>query len=139
MSEATTVETPVAAPKAAAPAKVSKAKAPAAKKGGKRPIIRGELTDDGRRKTLRNPQILVLEALNKAKNNTLTRAQLVDKCPGVGLTEHLGSIGGTKNKYTVSLIEHKFVKQEQHDINNKDTMVYTITATGKKALEKVNS
>lgn len=131
------IETPVVEAPVTVVAPKTKAKPKATTKPAKdRPIIRGEKTEDGRRKTLRNPQIELLTALSKSKTGSLNRKQLAEKCPGVGLSEHLGSIYGEPNKYTVSLIEHKYVKQEQHDVDGKDVMIYTITASGKKALEK---
>ena len=98
-----------------------------------------EFTEDGRRKTLRAPQLKLLAALKKAPNHTLVRSALVEKCPGVGLTEHLGSSkpDAAKNKYTVSLIEQKFVKASVSE--EESGILYTATAAGLKALEKATA
>lgn len=96
-----------------------------------------EFTADGRRKTLRNPQVELLTAVGEAKGGTMTRKDLADKCPGVGLSEHLGTLDGTKNKYTVGLVEQGLVKQKVEDVEGKDVVTLTITAAGRKALEKL--
>jgi hypothetical protein len=93
-----------------------------------------QFTEDGRRLTLRNPQVLILEALKKA-GGKMTRKALAEKCPGVGFTEHLGATkpDAPKNKFTVSLLEQKFVKASTSE---DEGLSYEITAAGRKALEK---
>lgn len=134
-------EAPVVAPiSATKPKKAAKKPAKKATPAKKEPSSKVEFDAKGRRLTLRNPQVLILTALAASKKGPiggqLTRAEILTKCPGVGMSEHLGTLGDSTNQWTVSLLEQKFVKQEQHDINGKDVVLYTITATGRKALEK---
>lgn len=90
---------------------------------------------------LRAPQIRILKALKGGK--TLTRAQIASKAPVDVATcvEYLGSPDPAireKNdkKHFPSLVSLGLVRQEQHDIDNRDVMMYSITAKGTKALEK---
>lgn len=127
--------TPVAETPAPAAPKVPKVPKPKAKAAAKAKPAPAKKTDGTieRRSELRNPQIKLLVALRNGK--PLTRSKLMEKCPGVGLTEHLGPLkAGIVNPYTVSLLEHKFVKGEKTEDQG---VVYTITASGLKALERI--
>lgn len=112
------------APKAEKVEKPTKANPPAAKKTG-----------------LRTPQVRILTCLAKAKT-ALTRKEISEKAP-VDLafcTEYVGSNDPerrAKNDLKFpSLITLGHVKAEQHDVDGKDVIRYSITAKGRKALEK---
>lgn len=96
---------------------------------------RGVAKKDG----LRTPQVRVLKALSLGK--ALTRKQISEsgQVDSAGLTEWLGSLDETKRlandvKHWPSLISLGLVRAELLDVEGKDTVVYTITAKGKKAL-----
>jgi len=129
--------TPSKAVKKAVKKKV--AKKTTKKKVAKQKVIeiaaKTEFTGDGRRKTLRTAQVAILKKL-KANPNGLTRSKISDSVAG-NMGEHLGSIKDVKNAYTVSLLEHKYVKMEQHDVNDKDTVIYTITKLGLNVLNRL--
>lgn len=127
-----------AAPVKKAPAK--KAEAPAKKAPAKKaaPAKKEKAAKKGdapaKPDYLRNPQIEILKALRK-KNGT--RKQLAEKLPNtVSMSEMLGSPDGEGNKYTKTLCEWGYVKGEIHDVDGRDTMVFSLTPKGKTALEK---
>ncbi len=91
---------------------------------------------------LRKPQIRLLEALKKA-GKPLSRAQAAEKAEvdQAACVEYIGSSNpeirkSNDAKHFPSLISLGLVKHEQHDIDGKDVVVYSITAKGKEKLEK---
>lgn len=111
-------------PKTAAPKKYSP-KAERAKKDG-----------------LRGPQIRILQTLAR-NSRPLSRKQIAEKA-GVDPTK-IGDYAGprpdsqsfeTAEKWPFpDLHTAKLVRVEQHDIDGRDVLCYTITAAGRKALE----
>lgn len=142
----TTTKTKTA--KKVAPKKVAK-KAPAKKTAKKTPVkkkvgksgAKATAKKEGKRRTpagqkpdyLRKPQILVLEIL--ANGRSQSKSQISEALEtAVNLSEHLGRTDGGEGKYTKSLLEWGYVKATKEDVDNKDTILFTITASGKKAL-----
>ena len=130
--------------------KKSTKKAPATKKTAKgAKEAKGAKTTDGPKKKrtpagvkpdyLRKPQIAILELLSKSSSG-LSRADISEKVSG-NMSEHLGSVreSAKPNMYTKSLMEWGYVKAEQVDEDGKDVVVYVITASGNKALQKESS
>lgn len=116
---------------------IKKAAVKAAKKAAKAAPKKERAKKEG----LRKGQIGVLTVLAKA-TKPLTRKQIAEKgnLDLASLTGYIGPSDPDKRKYNdetyfVTLLTLKCVKEEQHDINNRDTIVYTITATGRKAME----
>jgi hypothetical protein len=93
---------------------------------------------------LRKPQVRVLKALGKSKK-PLSRAAVADKAPvdRACCVEYIGSPDADvrkrndKKKFP-SLVTLGLVKQEQHDIDGKDTIVHSLTSKGRKALAKLS-
>lgn len=133
----TAVETPVAT-KTKAKAKKAPAKKEATVKSKKAAPAKAKKAASGDRPKpdyLRNPQIEILRVLKK---KGLSRAQILEKLTkAVSLSEMLGSPNGEPNRYTKTLCEWKYVKMETHDIDGRDTDVFSLTAAGKAALEKI--
>lgn len=101
------------------------------------PIVRGEKNENGQRITLRNPQIVLLKTIAGSTTKSLTRPQILKKCPGINLSEHLGNLKGTTNKFTISLTERNYVRQEvQETKDGGSVVVISLTKLGLKALEK---
>ena len=91
--------------------------------------------------TLRRPQVRILAALAKDKR-AMTRQQLADKASVdyAGCVEYLGSYDPTKRKandkkHFPSLVSLGHVKAEQHDVDGRVVVVYSITPKGKTALK----
>lgn len=87
---------------------------------------------------LRAPQIRILQALSKSKT-PLNRAEIASQapCDVASLTEQLGSLDEAKRlvndvKHFPSLLSLGFVKSD----TGESGVVYSITANGRKALEK---
>lgn len=92
---------------------------------------------------MRKPQIRVLKALRRV-TKPLTRAEISERgeVDLAMLTEYIGSHDDAiraKNDKAVmpSLRTLGFVKAEQHDIDGRDVVVHTITASGRKALDAI--
>lgn len=161
MTENTTVDTTrdlsvsdVPATPAAAPAPVKKAakkapvkKAAAAKKGAKKAPAKAAKTAKkavkkapaaapaAKKGGLGKPRLAVLKALAKA-SKPLTRSLIAEKTGiGSGFTSLLGHSDPAKREER-SLLSLGLIKAEQHDIGGRDTIVYSLTAAGRKALEK---
>jgi hypothetical protein len=121
--------------KKAAPPKVeAKVEAKTETKGKGKGESKSEIKfhEDGRRLTLRNPQIEILKLL-AANPNGLSRKTLAEKVK-TSITEMVGSLDGHPNKYTVTLVEQKMAKQEE--VEGEGIWV-TITPAGKKAVEAI--
>ena len=124
------VATP-SAPKSA-PAKKAETAAKAATEGGK-------AKKDG----LRKPQIRVLQAL--AKKDGLTRAQIAER-GNVDLAMLNSYIGAHNEEVRAAndaanfpcLLTLKMVRDEVHDVDGKDVVHYSLTALGRKAVEKLS-
>ena len=93
---------------------------------------------------LRKPQVRILQALNK-NSKGLDRKGVATKASVdyAACTEYLGSTNpevraANDVNHFPSLIGLKYIKAEQHDVKGKDTIIYTITAAGKKALVSAN-
>jgi hypothetical protein len=82
---------------------------------------------------LGKPFRAVLECLMKGPK---TRSQ-ISEATGIhsGFTSLLGHMDPDRRE-PQSLTARKFIKPEQHDIDGKDVVLYSITATGKKAMER---
>ena len=122
--------------KAAPAAKEAPAPAKKATKKTVTTIVAPKAPKDG----LRKPQIRILQVL--AKGKALTRGQISEKAPvdNAFCTEYMGSLNEevrAKNdaKYPC-LLTLKFIKAETHDIDGKDTVMYSITAAGTAGLAK---
>ena len=88
---------------------------------------------------LRKPQVRIIKAMAKT-SKALTRKEVASKSKvdQASLVEYLGSPDAAKRvandkKHFKSLISLKFVKQEEYDIDGRNTILYSITAAGKKA------
>lgn len=88
------------------------------------------------------PQLHVLRALSKAPNG-LTRPQIAEKVKvTMSMTDHLGPVfvednaGVEKRNGFATLVGLKFVSCKMEDDNGRDSVRCTITAPGKRALEK---
>ncbi len=133
MTTETAVEsTPVAAPETQAPKK-----APRKKAVKKAPAAKREKKDG-----LRKPQVRILKALAKS-GKPLTRAQIAEKasCDVAGMVEWIGSADpevrtANDKKHFPSLVSLGLVKQEQHDVDGRDVVVYAVTAKGKAEASK---
>lgn len=96
---------------------------------------KGKATNNGQ---LRKPQLRILNCL--ASGKALTRIQISKSAPvdNAMCTTYIGSnnpeVRDRCDKTTISLLTRKYVKVEQHDVNGKDVVVYSITALGKKSL-----
>jgi hypothetical protein len=93
--------------------------------------------------SLRKPQVRILQCLFKA-GKELTRAQIAVKAPvdPAGCVEWIGSHDPDKRaandvKHFPSLVTLDFIKQEQHDVDGKDVIVYLLTAKGKAVSAKL--
>ena len=141
MSEVTNNEVQTAAPvkkaakkavKKAAPKKVAKA---ATKKTAKKTEAKAapvkKVADPNR---LGKPQVLILQTL--AKKDGLTRTEISTKT-GInsGFTSLLGHLDPAQRE-PQSLAARGFIKIEQHDRDGKNVILFSITASGRKALEK---
>lgn len=89
---------------------------------------------------LRKPQVRILAVLVKGK--PLTRAQIAEKAPvdNAMCTSYIGSLDETVRKKTdkavmMSLLSLGFVSHKQYDKDGKDVVEYSITASGRKALD----
>ena len=94
---------------------------------------------------LRGPQERILKAMLKAGKG-LTRKEIAEQAPvdPAMCTEYLGSLDEairTRNdaRYFPSLLTLGLIKAEQHDVEGKDTIQYSLTATGKKAAAELES
>jgi len=81
---------------------------------------------------LGKPLMAILEVLKKGKS--LTRSE-ISAATGIksGFTSYLGQTDPEKREEG-SLLARKLIKIEKHDRDGKDVLVYSITATGKKAI-----
>lgn len=141
----------VSSPKKAS--KKSAKKAPAAKKVSKKAETKktakkgtktAPAAKNGKPEGLRKPQVRILLAL--LKKDQQTRVQLSSSAPvdQAACVEYIGSPKeevrlANDKKHFPSLLSLKLVKQEQLDINGKDTIVYSLTAPGKKEAEKAKA
>lgn len=90
---------------------------------------------------LNKSRILLLKTL--AKHGSLSGSDLAEKS-GIH-TSLVGNLVGYRNPeinarevHKDNLLNRKFVKLEKQEVDGKDRYVYTITAAGKTALDKVN-
>lgn len=147
------VTTAPEAPKATAPADKkptwAKSKKPSAKKASpkaskksakkvaKKPVTKKAKAPADPNK-LTKVQVAILKTLKSGK--PLTRNQLAEKTPcdpaqvGVSVGYNDPDINA-RPVHSGNLVNRKAVRIEQHDIDGRDTITYTITATGKKLLE----
>jgi hypothetical protein len=123
--------------KTQAPAKETKGKKPAAKAA---PSTNGH-TPREKKEGLRGPQVRILQALKKSTDG-MTRNEISSKA-NVDLASLSGYIGSydparraNDDQKLMSLLSLKYVKVEKRDIDGKDTHITSITASGRKALEK---
>lgn len=143
---AATTETTAAAPKApkakptkkAAKKTTAKAKTgKATKKTTKAPVARAK------KEGIRNPQVRILKLLAKS-SKPLDRATISAKAEvdSAFCSQYLGRLDADKRAAAdktygfPSLITLSAIKAEKHDVDGKDTVVFSITATGRKLLEK---
>lgn len=103
---------------------------------------KAETNGRARKDGLRKAQIRILQLLSKA-SNPLTRPEIAKKAPCdlANCTELIGSHNddvrkANDAKHFPSLRSLGFVRVEVHDIDGKDVFHHSITATGRKALEK---
>lgn len=143
MSEVTNVaEVAVATPTKKAVKKTTKKVA--AKKAVKKVEVKKAAPAKTEKKDgLRKPQERILKCLAKTAK-PLTRAMIAEKAPVdvAACVEYLGSHDdntrlANDKKHFPSLISLGLVKHEQHDIDNKDVVVYLITAKGKATAAKL--
>lgn len=89
---------------------------------------------------LSTPQVHILKALVKAPNG-LTRQQIKEKANvSLSMTSQLGPVHSedvATDKNKGSLLARKFALCKVEDVEGKDVALYTISASGKKALEKL--
>jgi hypothetical protein len=126
-------------PVAKAPAKKAAPKAKAAKPVAKKPAKAKTEKAPRDKSVLSKPQIRILQCL--AKGKALSRKQISEKAPvdNALCTSYIGAIDPeilARPEHAFSLINRKFVRAEQHDVDGKDVILYTITASGKVALSK---
>lgn len=95
--------------------------------------VRGEYNEDGRRTTIRVPQLRILQELQR-KGGRCLRSTLIKSCPGINFAEHLGTIENKKNKYTVSLLERRYVRFEKKEQEDGSTDIEVVL---NKAAEKI--
>lgn len=76
------------------------------------------------------PQFRVLSALAKSSGG-LSYSQIKDKTGYYNLLTAM-----MRTEYEDSLCDKGFAKEEQHDVDNRDTLIFSITPKGKQALEK---
>jgi hypothetical protein len=92
-------------------------------------------TPAGEKRTeLRRPQIVLLQTIGS--NPGVTRNKLVELHKGVNLSEHLESLKGAENKFTVSLVQHGLVASKvQETTDGKSSVTYTLTKSGESRLK----
>lgn len=107
----------------------------------KKPAAKKAPADNG---GLRTPQVRILRALAKA-GKALSRPQISEKAPvdQAACVEYLGSHDdatrkANDKKHFPSLVTLGLVKHEKHDVDGRDTVVYSITAAGRAKLAKIN-
>lgn len=94
---------------------------------------------------LRKPMVRILACLAKARS-PMARKEISEKAPCdlPFLTNYLGNYdseqraANEEKRGFKSLLTLGYVKQEQHDVDGRDVMMYEITANGRKALERAN-
>lgn len=86
---------------------------------------------------LRKPQVRILKALAKA-SKPLTRAAIAEKASvdAAGCVEWIGSADEATRKtndakHFPSLVTLGLLRQERHDADGRDVVLYTVTAKGK--------
>lgn len=109
--------------------------------GGKKTGGTGGKKTAKKKDGLRKPQVRILSALSASKK-ALSRQQIAVKAPvdAAACVEYIGSHDPVKReandkKHFPSLISLGLVKAEQHDVEGRDTVVYSITAKGKTAVK----
>lgn len=145
------VETqPAAQPKKAPAKKAAPKKAPAKKSPAKKATkakAKAERNGAPRAKKdgLRKPQLRILSALKKS-SRPMTRTDIAKKAPvdQAACVEYIGSHDpdvrkANDSKHFPSLITLGLVKAEQHDVDGRDTVMYSLTAKGRQALEKASA
>lgn len=141
----TDVATPVAAPKKKAAKKAAPKKAAVKKatKGKKAAVKKGAAAPRAKKEGLRKPQVRVLQALAKSKkpNGEMSRVEIAEvaNVDGAMLNSYIGSSddairAANDKKYMPSLLTLGYVKD--FDPAEGGGMLYAITASGRKALEK---
>lgn len=117
-------------------------KAATGKKTATKKAATGEAPAKKPKSELRKPQLRILQALQDG--STLDRKAISLKAPVDVATcvEYLGSHDPEKRakndeKHFKSLITWGYVKLEKHDVDGKDTHVYSITPAGKKYLDSL--
>jgi DNA-binding MarR family transcriptional regulator len=91
----------------------------------------------GAKSDLRKAQVRIIQTL--AKSKALTRAELSAKAvvDSASLTEYVGSLYddvrvANDRKHFTSLLSRKLVKAEQHDVDGRDVVYFSVTSAGKK-------
>lgn len=129
-----------AARKTANPKKKAAAKKTATKKT---PAAKKKATERKKKEGLRKPQVRVLQALKSGKSLDKKQLSAAANVDYAMLNSYVGANDLTKReandiRYYPCLLSLKFVKEEVHDVDGRDTRQYSITSLGKKELAKVS-